>query len=217
MVDSDRASLYDVATGALNRAVKRNIDRFPEDFCFQLTEEELEALRFQIGISNKGRGGRRYLPYVFTEQGVAMLASVLNSPRSEDILCYARAYRMPDLGAAHTHSRSSRHERRHHNHRKRNIFDMSVVCERCDETSSNPVWDRACLFWLRKFSFGVRHHRLGSIHTRLNQTTTVLRQKAQNIGWRRVADRLYYGWSCWNDAAGFEGRPVKCQHRIAWL
>jgi hypothetical protein len=54
MVDSDRASLYDVATGALNRAVKRNIDRFPEDFCFQLTEEELEALRFQIGISNKG-------------------------------------------------------------------------------------------------------------------------------------------------------------------
>ena len=61
MVDSDLASLYDVATGALNRAVKRNIDRFPEDFCFQLTEEELEALRFQFGISNKGRGGRRYL------------------------------------------------------------------------------------------------------------------------------------------------------------
>jgi hypothetical protein len=85
MVDSDLASLYEVATGALNRAVKRNIDRFPEDFCFQLTEEELEALRFQFGISNKGRGGRRYLPYVFTEQGVAMLASVLNSPRAVQV------------------------------------------------------------------------------------------------------------------------------------
>jgi hypothetical protein len=75
MLDSDLGSLYVVATGAINRAVKRNIDRFPEDFCFQLTEQELEALRFQIGISNKGRGGRRYLPYVFTEQGVAMLAA----------------------------------------------------------------------------------------------------------------------------------------------
>jgi hypothetical protein len=85
MVDSDLASLYDVATGVLNRAVKRNIDRFPEDFCFQLTEEELEVLRFQIGISNKGRAGRRYLPYVFTEQGVAILASVLNSPRAVQV------------------------------------------------------------------------------------------------------------------------------------
>ena len=86
MIDSDLASLYDVPTGALNRAVKRNIDRFPEDFCFQLTDEELEALRFQSGISKKaGRGGRRYLPYVFTEQGVAMLASVLNSSRAVQV------------------------------------------------------------------------------------------------------------------------------------
>jgi ORF6N domain len=81
MVDSDLASLYDVATGALNRAVNRNIDPFPEDFCFQLTDEELEALRFQTGISNKGRD----LPYVFTEQGVAMLASVLNNPRAVQV------------------------------------------------------------------------------------------------------------------------------------
>ncbi|HEU0138221.1 MAG TPA: ORF6N domain-containing protein [Bryobacteraceae bacterium] len=86
MVDADLASLYDVPTGALNRAVKRNLERFPEDFCFQLMNEELEALRFQSGISKKvGRGGRRYLPYVFTEQGVAMLASVLNSPRAVQV------------------------------------------------------------------------------------------------------------------------------------
>ncbi len=57
MVDSDVASLYDVATGALNRAVKRNLDRFPEDFCLQLTEEELEALRFQTGISKRAAAG----------------------------------------------------------------------------------------------------------------------------------------------------------------
>jgi hypothetical protein len=85
MLDADLASLYNVRTGMLNRAVKRNSDRFPEDFCFQLTEDEIEALRFQSGISKAGRGGRRYLPYVFTEQGVAMLASVLNSPRAVQV------------------------------------------------------------------------------------------------------------------------------------
>jgi hypothetical protein len=83
MLDSDLAMLYEVETFNLNKAVKRNIDRFPEDFMFQLTKEEAGALRFQIGISKtEGRGGRRYLPYVFTEQGVAMLSTVLNS--SED-------------------------------------------------------------------------------------------------------------------------------------
>jgi len=83
MLDSDLAMLYKVETFNLNKAVKRNIDRFPEDFMFQLTKEEAGALRFQIGISKtEGRGGRRYLPYVFTEQGVAMLSTVLNS--SED-------------------------------------------------------------------------------------------------------------------------------------
>jgi hypothetical protein len=81
MLDRDLAALYDVETGALNRAVKRNYQRFPEDFMFQLTAEEFAALRFQNGIS-KGRGGRRYLPYAFTEQGVAMLSSVLNSERA---------------------------------------------------------------------------------------------------------------------------------------
>lgn len=81
MLDSDLALLYEVETKAINKAVKRNHERFPEDFLFQLTEQESEALRFHFGTSKK-RGGRRYLPYVFTEQGVAMLSSVLKSQRA---------------------------------------------------------------------------------------------------------------------------------------
>ena len=81
ILDSDLAMLYQVDTGALNRAVKRNKKRFPDDFCFQLTEEEL--LRCQNGISKKdaseGRGGRRYMPYAFTEQGISMLSAILRS------------------------------------------------------------------------------------------------------------------------------------------
>jgi len=86
MIDSDLAMLYQVETKALNRSVKRNINRFPEDFMFQLSEDEYQTLRCQIGTSKtdtenttEGRGGRRYLPYVFTEQGISMLASVLHS------------------------------------------------------------------------------------------------------------------------------------------
>lgn len=84
MLDSDLAILYQVETGALNRAVKRNISRFPEDFRFQLTKEEYQNLRCQTGISSFAQGennygGRRTLPYVFTEQGISMLASVLHS------------------------------------------------------------------------------------------------------------------------------------------
>ncbi len=85
MLDRDLAELYGVETGALNRAVKRNTERFPEDFMFQVASEEAEVLRCQTGISKPGRGGRRYLPYVFTEQGVAMLSSVLNSKRAIDM------------------------------------------------------------------------------------------------------------------------------------
>lgn len=80
ILDSDLALLYQVETGALNRAVKRNIDRFPEDFCFQLTKNEFENLKCQIGIpSETSHGGRRTMPYAFTEQGISMLASVLRS------------------------------------------------------------------------------------------------------------------------------------------
>ena len=90
MLDRDLAALYGVETGALNRAVKRNRGRFPDDFMFQVTAQEADALRCQFGTSNmrsqfgisQGRGGRRYVPYVFTEQGVAMLSSVLRSRRA---------------------------------------------------------------------------------------------------------------------------------------
>lgn len=81
MLDADLAALYEVPTGKLTRAVRRNLDRFPEDFMFRLTKEEVQNLRSQIGISSSW-GGRRYLPYAFTEQGVAMLSSVLRSKRA---------------------------------------------------------------------------------------------------------------------------------------
>jgi hypothetical protein len=82
MLDADLAELYGVKTKILNKAVKRNLDRFPEDFMFQLNNQELERLRFQNGTSKTGRGGSRYLPYAFTEQGVAMLSGVLTSSRA---------------------------------------------------------------------------------------------------------------------------------------
>ena len=103
MLDSDLATLYGVETGALNRAVKRNATRFPADFMFQITANEWKGLRYQSGISNSGdvsasrnakgpmpapsstRGGARYRPYVFTEHGVAMLSSVLRSPRAIEV------------------------------------------------------------------------------------------------------------------------------------
>jgi uncharacterized coiled-coil protein SlyX len=98
MLDSDLAELYGVPTRTFNQAIKHNIDRFPADFMFQLTEDEEESLRSQIVISNvdnslraqfatskPSRGGRRYLPYVFTEHGAIMAASVLNSPRAVEM------------------------------------------------------------------------------------------------------------------------------------
>jgi len=86
MLDSDLAVLYGVETKQLNRAVKRNLERFPSDFMFQLAPAEARALRFQIGTSKDDeRGGRRYLPYVFTQEGVAMLSSVLRSTRAVQV------------------------------------------------------------------------------------------------------------------------------------
>lgn len=81
MLDSDLALLYEVQTKRLNEAVARNRSRFPARFMFQLTQAETRDLRSQSATSNKGRGGRRYLPHVFTEHGVVMLSSVLNSER----------------------------------------------------------------------------------------------------------------------------------------
>ena len=103
LLDADLAMLYGVETGVLNRAVKRNIARFPADFMFQMTAEEWENLRCQIGISSppgatstrsalrpppankKTHGGLRFRPYVFTEHGIAMLSSVLRSPRAAEV------------------------------------------------------------------------------------------------------------------------------------
>ncbi|MEW8585694.1 MAG: ORF6N domain-containing protein, partial [Candidatus Thiodiazotropha sp.] len=103
MLDSDLAELYGITTGNLNKAVKRNIRRFPDDFMFQLSPEEYESLKFQIGIANEGRGGRRVPPYVFTEQGVAMLSSVLHTDRAIDInVSIMRAFvRLRELLATH--------------------------------------------------------------------------------------------------------------------
>ena len=100
LLDSDLAVLYGVATKALNQAVKRNCDRFPDDFMFRLTAEEYRSLRFQIGTSKGGAAranwsqivtssekhrGQRYRPYAFTEQGIAMLSSVLSSDRARKV------------------------------------------------------------------------------------------------------------------------------------
>ncbi|MFA6989671.1 MAG: ORF6N domain-containing protein [Candidatus Gastranaerophilaceae bacterium] len=82
MLDSDLANLYDIETRILNRDVQRNMERFPNDFMFQLTDYEWESLKSQIGISKEGRGGRRFNPYVFTEYGVLMLSNVLGSKKA---------------------------------------------------------------------------------------------------------------------------------------
>jgi hypothetical protein len=84
LLDRDLAAMYGVTTGNLNKAVRRNIRRFPGDFMFQLTGEEATASRFQFGILKRGMN-IKYLPYVFTQEGVAMLSGVLNSPRAEQV------------------------------------------------------------------------------------------------------------------------------------
>ena len=85
MLDFDLAELYGESTKRLNQQVTRNRKRFPEDFMFRLNKEEAESLRLQFATSNMGRGGRRYLPYAFTEQGVAMLSSVLSSEQAIEV------------------------------------------------------------------------------------------------------------------------------------
>lgn len=82
LLDNDLATLYGVTTANLNKAVKRNLERFPDDFMFQLSATEMANLIFQSGISSSGHGGMRTPPFAFTEQGVAMLSSVLNSDRA---------------------------------------------------------------------------------------------------------------------------------------
>jgi hypothetical protein len=136
MLDSHLAELYEVSTGNLNKAVARNRDRFPSDFMFQLTKGETESLRFQfgssnlrsqIGISKPGRGGRRYLPYVFTEQGVAMLSTVLKSERAIAVnIAIMRAFvRLRQLLATHKElaERLTAIEKKY-DHRFKVVFDI---------------------------------------------------------------------------------------------
>ena len=85
ILDADLAALYGVETRRLNEQVIRNLHRFPDDFMFQLTRQELRALISQFAISNGGRGGRTKLPYAFTEHGAIMAASVLNTPRAVEM------------------------------------------------------------------------------------------------------------------------------------
>lgn len=103
ILDRDLAQLYKVETGQLKRAVRRNIDRFPPDFMFEMSKKELEDWRCQIGISNADKMGLRYPPMVFTEQGVAMLSSVLNSKRAIQVnIAIMRAFvSMREMLAGH--------------------------------------------------------------------------------------------------------------------
>jgi len=102
LLDHDLAALYGVETKSLNLAVRRNPDRFPPDFMFQLSADEFEKLRTHLGIAQAGRGGRRTPPYAFTEQGVAMLSSVLNSERAVQVnIAIMRAFvQMRELAAS---------------------------------------------------------------------------------------------------------------------
>lgn len=104
ILDQDLAELYCVATGVLNQAVRRNLKRFPDDFMFQLTDDEVNSLRSQFVISKlAGRGGRRYAPYAFTEEGVAMLSSVLHSDTAVEVnIAIMRAFvRLRQLLSSH--------------------------------------------------------------------------------------------------------------------
>lgn len=103
MLDTELAALYGVETKMLNRAVRRNLDRFPEDFMFQLSIEELANLRIQFGTSSETWGGRRSRPFVFTEHGILMLSSVLNSERAAKVnIAIMRAFtRMREFVLSH--------------------------------------------------------------------------------------------------------------------
>jgi len=107
MLDADLAELYGVSTGRFNEQVRRNRDRFPSDFMFRLTNQEVERLRSQIAISIGemrlvGRGGRRYLPHAFTEHGAIMAATILNTPRAIEVSVFVvRAFvRLREMVAA---------------------------------------------------------------------------------------------------------------------
>ena len=136
MLDSELAGLYQVPT--FNEAVKRNLNRFSEDFMFQLTGEETEALTSQIAISKKGRGGRRTRPYAFIEHSVAMLSSVLNSERAVQMnILIVRAFvKMRELLASHK-DLAARVEKLESAQKKHGSI-IAVLAEEIDEMKRLP-------------------------------------------------------------------------------
>jgi hypothetical protein len=137
MLDSDLADLYGVETKNLNKAVKRNLRRFPEDFMFQLTAEEFEALRFQFGTSN-GPGGRRTRPYVFTEQGVAMLSSVPNSDRAAavNVAIMHTFVKVREILVTH---RDLARKVEEHDRQISNLYDLVKKLLTLPEPKKNPI------------------------------------------------------------------------------
>lgn len=140
ILDRDIASLYGVPTKVLLQATRRNLDRFPEDFMFQLTEEETSDLRYQIGTSSWG--GRRYRPYAFTEQGVAMLSSVLRSERAvqvniEIMRTFVRLRRMMASRQDLAHKLEALEER--YDEQFRVVFDALRELMAAPEPSDRPI------------------------------------------------------------------------------
>jgi phage regulator Rha-like protein len=140
ILDRAIARLYDVETRTLVQAIKRNLERFPEDFMFQLTEEETSDLRYQIGASSWG--GRRYRPYAFTEQGVAMLSSVLRSERAvqvniEIMRTFVRLRRMAASRQDLAHKLEALEER--YDEQFRVVFDALRELMAAPEPSDRPI------------------------------------------------------------------------------
>lgn len=139
LLDSDLAALYDVPTKRFNEQVKRNLERFPADFMFQLTEEEWESLRSQFATLKPGRGQhRKYMPYAFTEHGAIMAATILNSPRATEVSVYVvRAFvRLREVLASNEetayrvyHRRGEAEERRLKTNLRGRHHDSFGVCE----------------------------------------------------------------------------------------
>ncbi len=138
MLDSELAGLYEVTTGNLNLAVRRNVERFPDDFTFQLTKEEHTALLLQFARAKTGRGGRQTPPFAFTEHGVAMLSSVLNSERAVQMnILIVRAFvKMRELLANHKDS-AARVEKLESAQKKHGSI-IAVLADEIDEMKRLP-------------------------------------------------------------------------------
>jgi hypothetical protein len=138
MLDSDLAALYQVTTSNLNLAVRRNPDRFPDDFMFQLTDSERNSLLLQTAIANAGRGGRRTPPYVFTELGVAMLSSVLRSERAIQVnILIMRAFIKVRELLAHNKDLAARVEKLEANQKDHRSI-IAILAAEIDELKSLP-------------------------------------------------------------------------------